>query len=79
MKELLAAYTHDTWSGWMKYLFKKSVLSDEGAYIIPKNLVDRWTRQMKTMYEDLPEHEKESDRKEAETILSIIETGKYGP
>jgi len=79
MREELAAYAHDTWSGWMKYLFTVSVLEDDGEYVIPKRLVDRWTRQLNTAYKDLPEEEKESDRKEADTILSIIETGEYGP
>ncbi|MHA1280593.1 MAG: hypothetical protein ACTSQ8_25840 [Candidatus Helarchaeota archaeon] len=81
MRETLAAHAHDMWSGWMKYVFKKSmpyypgnIQAEEGALIIPKWAVKRWTRQMNTIYEDLSEEEKESDRKEADRILKIIQS-----
>ena len=41
------------------------------AITIPKELVDRWKRQLSTSYEELPEHEKESDRVEAKKIITI--------
>jgi len=71
-KELLAAYSHEAWSGWMKYLFKKSHQNGDGTVIIPKDLVDRWTRQMYTPYHALPEKEKMSDREEADKILGCL-------
>ena len=40
--------------------------------IIPKEFVSRWQREMSTPYVDLPENEKESDRKEARKMLDII-------
>ncbi len=77
--ERLAEYAHRAWSGWMKYMFDKSipykpgnVQAEEGALIIPKWAVERWTRQMNTKYEDLPESEKASDRKEADEMLAIM-------
>ena len=80
MKEVLAAHAHDMWSGWMKYMFEKSISycpgriqAEEGALIIPKWAAKRWTRQMNTMYKDLSEEEKESDRKEADGIMKIIQ------
>ncbi len=79
MKEELSKLCHEQWSNWMKYLFSKC--KDEwhpiyrfktGNLIIPKEFVDRWTRQMNTEYKDLSEEEKESDRKEADKFLTII-------
>jgi hypothetical protein len=73
VREQLADYAHEAWSGWMKYLFEKSeYLPDLGSAIIPSWAVERWTRQMNTAYADLPEHEKESDRKEADRMLAIV-------
>jgi len=71
-REKLAAYAHDAWSGWMKYLFEKSILNNDGSVTIPEWAVERWTRQMDTDYSELPESEKVSDRKEADEMLSIM-------
>jgi len=73
VREQLAEYTHDAWSRWMKYLFNKTTW-DEGIrrLTIPSDLAARWNRQMHTPYKELPEHEKESDRAEADSILKII-------
>ena len=75
----LADYAHGAWSGWMKYMFEKlipyrpgTVQAEEGALIIPKWAVDRWTYQMNMTYNDLPESMKESDRQEADKIIAII-------
>lgn len=75
LKETLASYAHETWCGWMKYLFSKCSYDEEsGVAVIPEELVSRWKRQTTTLYEDLPEDEKESDREEAGKILAIIQT-----
>lgn len=70
--EKLADYAHNAWSRWMTYLFDKSIKNSDGTVLIPKSFVDRWNRQMYTLYSDLPQNEKESDRKEAITILNTI-------
>ena len=57
----------------MKYLFSKSVEEEDGSVTIPKDLVDRWKRQMETSYNDLSEKEKASDRDEAAKIEKIIQ------
>lgn len=73
VREALAEYAHDAWSGWMIYLFQKSVTNIEnGTVTIPKWAVDRWFRQTQTAYADLPEEEKESDRAEADKMLAIV-------
>ena len=42
--------------------------------VIPIWAVIRWQRQMHTPYSELPEQEKESDRKEADEILKIVQS-----
>ena len=73
VREKLAAYSHDAWSGWMKYLFSRSHRNISGTVTIPKDLVNRWARQMITPYNSLPKGEKDSDRKEADQMLSIMQ------
>lgn len=72
MKEELAKYAHDAWSGWMEYLFSKAEVNADGTWTMPKEFVDRWYRQINTDYKDLPENEKRSDREEADKIISIV-------
>ena len=73
LREQLAALAHEQWAGWMKYLFEKSIDGDDGSVEIPASFVARWKRQMNTLYVDLPETEKESDRAEADKVLRIIQ------
>lgn len=70
--EDLANYAHEAWVGWMKYLFSKSTLNDDGSFTIPPDLARRWARQVVTRYDVLPENEKESDRVEARKMLNIV-------
>lgn len=70
--EELSAYAHGAWSGWMKYMFGKSTINEDGTMTIPKWAVERWTKQMNLSYIELLEEEKNSDREEAEKMLSII-------
>ena len=72
MIEKLADYEHDRWSRWQKHLFSKCIINKDGTLTIPKEFVDRWTRQMNTNYANLSEEEKDSDRKEAIRISKII-------
>ena len=70
--EILADYAHSTWSKWMNYMISKSIMNTDSSMTVPKELLERWSRQMNTEYKDLSEEEKISDRKEAEKILSIL-------
>jgi len=72
MLEKLAKQAHDSWSGWMKYLFHKSTKNLDGSVTIPKWAIDRWERQINTPYRNLPIAEKLSDIKEAKEYMSII-------
>jgi len=71
--ENLADYAHDSWSGWMRYLFSKSKDQEDGTVVIPRELVERWSRQVVTRYAGLPESEKKSDRAEAAKMLEVID------
>ena len=76
MREQLAALAHEIWSGWMDYLFSKCQLRHDGSAIIPSSAVKRRQRLMITRYTDLPESEKEKDRKEADKFLEILRENK---
>jgi hypothetical protein len=68
--ERVAEIQHnDIWSHWMKYMFTQGELDKEGNWIIPKEKVERWKRQMNTPYVDLTEKEKESDREQAKKVV----------
>ena len=77
-REELAAYAHEAWSGWMKYMFSKCKKQDDGTIVVPSDLVERWEFQMKTSYADLPDDMKPSDRDEADKMLKIMDKSKKG-
>jgi len=68
LEEALAAYAHDAWSGWLRHMLSFS--DDNGK--LSQEKVDRWIRQMNTPYSELPEEERESDRREAKAIISVF-------
>lgn len=70
--ELLSDYEHERWSRWQKRLHNSCILNEDGSLTIPKDKVDRWTRQINTEYKDLSESDKEKDRKEARRIITIL-------
>lgn len=53
-------------------LFSKCIEHDDGSLTIPAEYVQRWRRQIATVYVDLPESEKASDRKEAMVMYTIM-------
>lgn len=87
LREDLAEYAHEVWSGWMKYMlddvrsFEASTGIGSAKMLVLRNKwVERWRRLMNTSYADLSESEKQSDREEADKMLEIIsysEVGKY--
>lgn len=78
LREKLAEYAHEAWSGWMKYMFEKggaiaSANNDSWTeWHMYRSHYHRWQRQMNTPYERLPESEKASDRAEADKMLAIF-------
>lgn len=66
-REQLAALCHDQWSGWMKYMFARM-----NGRTLPTDLHERSERQSKTLYRDLSEDEKDSNRREADRFLRLL-------
>lgn len=71
--ELLAEKEHMSWSHWMTYLFSICQRESDGSVSIPANLVERWQKQAATLYPQLTEREKQSDRNRVAHILPIID------
>jgi hypothetical protein len=70
--EPLAAIEHERWSHWQQYLHSKCVLQPDGSLLIPADLVARWKKQVDAKYDELSEHEKESDREQVRKYLTVI-------
>jgi hypothetical protein len=73
-KEKLAEIAHQNWSHWMRYLFKKCGLDEKGNVIIPKELAEKWRRQVDTDFVNLSADEQKSDYEVAEYILKKLES-----
>ena len=73
MREKLAELCHEQWSGWMKYLFEQCDATGDGCVEIPRRAVARWKHQMSTPYKALTEDEQNSDRKEADKFIKLLE------
>lgn len=72
LREDFADQAHESWSGWMKYLFTKGHMKEDGSFVIKPESVQRWITQMNMPYDMLSEKEKDSDRIEAEKYLEIL-------
>lgn len=74
--EALAALEHARWAHWMRYLFSccTETIDGSGDKVIPGKHAIRWGRQIETVYADLSEQEKESDRKEVRKTLELMKT-----
>ena len=70
--EHLAHIEHKRWARWQKHLHSKCVRNTNGNLTIPKNLVERWEKQIETEYKDLSEKEKDSDRKQVMKYLLYL-------
>lgn len=72
VRERLADVQHAIWAHWMRYQFSVCQPNGDGSVTIPADKVERWSRQMATNYVDLTEKERESDREQADKIISSI-------
>jgi hypothetical protein len=73
MREILSDVSHDIWSHWMRWMFSVGTFNSDGSWTMPAEKVQRWQRQMNTAYVDLPEHEREGDREQADKILAVLQ------
>lgn len=74
LREKLADQEHERWSSWMIYMFSKGKLNNDGTWTMPEWAVERWSKQAGMKYGGLSEKEKDSDRKEADETIALIET-----
>jgi hypothetical protein len=74
VREALAAYAHEAWSGWMRYQFSRQVLFQGSGGVSAMSDEDRarWTRQMHTSYQELSDGERASDHMQADNILTVL-------
>lgn len=70
--EEIANELHELWGKWMRHLFKQGTLLENGSFLIPPSWVERWDRQMRTSYWDLPPGEKRGDTKLAEEFIERL-------
>jgi len=70
--ESLADVQHAIWAHWMEYLFSRCERNPDGSATIPATLVERWQRQVSTVYTDLTERERDSDRQQAAKVLTVL-------
>ncbi len=73
LRERLADLAHKQWSGWMGYLFGKGESNEDGTWTMPAWAVKRWRLQAATPFSELSGEEKDSDRKEADKFLAVME------
>ena len=72
LTEIMANLEHQRWSRWQKYLFSLCKKNKDGSMTIPAESVERWQRQINTMYRQLSNEEKKSDRNEAFRSLEAV-------
>jgi hypothetical protein len=71
--ETLASVEHERWAHWQRYLHSRCVpQGDEGALLIPADLVRQWEKQIVTPYSELTDAEKESDREQVRKYMPLI-------
>lgn len=71
--ETLASAEHERWSHWQRHMHSKCVpQEDEGALLIPADLVKQWERQLAAPYSEHSDAEKESDREQVRKYFPLI-------
>ncbi len=72
LQELVATEAHNIWCIWINYMMSDAKFNPDGSLTIPAKTIDRWNRQIKTNYKDLPEDEKKSDIEIADKYIELI-------
>ena len=85
--EKLSDIEHQRWSDWQKHLHNKCFKHTKSCYnhvtrqddeietgglVIPRHLVQQWERQINTLYPELSEKEKDSDREQVLRYWDLI-------
>ena len=79
LRDQLAAIEHERWASWQRYLHSKLVRVGECSecheaevLVLPRDLFERWERQISTLYSELTEAEQLSDMKEVDKYWPLI-------
>jgi hypothetical protein len=70
--EKLAKLAHEQWTDWMNHMFERATRHSDGSITFQPSDVNRWARQMKTEYDELPDIEQISDRAEALKMIDVV-------
>lgn len=70
--ERLAAVEHERWASWQRYVHDHCERQPDGSLVIPAELASRWEMQIETMYAELSELEKDSDREQVHRYLPVL-------
>jgi hypothetical protein len=70
--EPLAAIEHERWAHWQRYLHSQCSKNNDGSLTIPRELVERWERQLNTPYHNLSKKEQDSDKEQVRQYLDFI-------
>ena len=73
VRERFADIAHESWAGWMKFLFHVSEQREDGSVVISAGRVARWQRQINTPYEALSADEQEAELLEADKYLAVVQ------
>lgn len=68
----LAAVEHERWAHWQQYVHDQCQRTADGSLVIPAQLVNRWSDQIKTPYTELSDAERDSDRDQVRRYLPLI-------
>jgi len=68
----LATAEHERWAHWQRYVHDQCEPREDGALVIPAELVARWNTQIATSYADLSEEEQRTDQEQVRRYLPII-------
>ncbi|QHK22551.1 hypothetical protein GU243_23585 (plasmid) [Pseudarthrobacter psychrotolerans] len=72
LMQRLAEAEHERWAHWQQYVHDQCAPGEDGALVIPAELVARWNAQIATPYAELSSKEKESDQEQVRRYLPII-------
>ncbi|GCB53637.1 hypothetical protein HND25_10355 [Rhodococcus erythropolis] len=68
----LATAEHERWAHWQQYVHDQGERREDGALVIPAELVARWDTQIATPYPDLSTEEQQSDQDQVRRYLPIV-------
>jgi hypothetical protein len=68
----LATVEHERWAHWQQYVHASGERRQDGALVIPAELVARWESQIATPYAQLSTDEQQSDQEQVRRYLPIL-------